>query len=101
MGLVHCALRDEFNFKHRSTRIVVEHAFGRSKGMWRILSRTMLRPDPNMVGQMVFACCLLHNIIILQSDTSAMNAAELLEDHDPQYETIFAPVVLTQSEETL
>lgn len=80
---------------------MVERAFGRLKGTWRILSRTMFRPDPERVEHMIFACCLLHNIIIEQNDTTAMNAIEPLDAHDPQYSTYITKVLPSEARETL
>ena len=52
----------EFNRRLSSCRVSVEHAFGRLKSRWRILSKTMdiyLENIPNVV----MACCILHNIV--------------------------------------
>jgi hypothetical protein len=38
-------IRDRFNFFHSSTRIIVDCAFGRLKGIWRILLRRIYKPD--------------------------------------------------------
>ncbi|XP_069752116.1 uncharacterized protein [Narcine bancroftii] len=57
----------KFNKALNSARIVLEHAFGRLKGRWRCLSKrfdvaTAFVPD------VVFACCMLHNICELNQE---------------------------------
>ena len=51
----------KFNKKLCSARYVVEHAFGRLKGRWRILNK---RNDHQLsfIKTLVHACCTLHNI---------------------------------------
>uniref|UniRef100_A0A3Q3DET4 DDE Tnp4 domain-containing protein n=1 Tax=Hippocampus comes TaxID=109280 RepID=A0A3Q3DET4_HIPCM len=51
----------EFNYKHSRARMVVENAFGRLKGGWRILLKTQ---DTHLVNfkNIVAACCTLHNL---------------------------------------
>ena len=50
-----------FNKRLSSARFVVEHAFGRLKGRWRILNKKNdLRVD--FMRPLIHACCTLHNI---------------------------------------
>ena len=56
-----------FNYKLSSARYVVEHAFGRLKGRWRILNK---QNDHRLgfVRTLVHACCTLHNICETNGD---------------------------------
>lgn len=51
-----------FNYSLIRTRRVVEQAFGRLKGRWRILSNTPRINDPVFVQKYTMVCCALHNI---------------------------------------
>ena len=61
-------LYDEYNFKHSSTRMVVERAFGVLKGMWRTLRRSPANPDLTQLPRTIITCCILHNVIIDRRD---------------------------------
>lgn len=50
-----------FNFKHSSCRIVIEHAFGLLKTLFRRLLR-FDNLDIRIIVKCVFAACILHNI---------------------------------------
>ena len=50
-----------FNFKLAQLRVVVEQAFGRWKGRWRILKRIPASPD--VAGDIAEACACLHNFL--------------------------------------
>ncbi|CAM6096199.1 unnamed protein product [Calypogeia fissa] len=62
------AAKDEWNSRHAVARQCVEDALVRLKGTWRILSRILWKPRKERIGKMVFACCLLHNMIIERQD---------------------------------
>ena len=49
-----------------------EHAFGLTKGWWRVLLK---RPDEDKerIPDTIMACCILHNICILQGDDSVID----------------------------
>ena len=51
-----------YNFKHSSTRMAVERAFGRLKTVFQVLKNTYNRPNMNQLPTVVLACCILHNI---------------------------------------
>ena len=51
-----------YNFKHSSTRMAVERAFGRLKTVFRILKNIVDRPNMEQLPTIVLACCILHNI---------------------------------------
>ena len=59
-----------FNFRLSSTRVVVEHVYGRLKERWRCLLKRLdniisLEDVPTVVA----ACCVLHNICEMNGDS--------------------------------
>ncbi|XP_075748160.1 uncharacterized protein LOC142814111 [Rhipicephalus microplus] len=58
-----------FNAKLSSTRVLIENAFGESKGRFRQLQRVDLTTVDNMT-KFILACCVLHNICIDNGDSS-------------------------------
>ena len=50
-----------FNYSLIRTRRVVEQAFGRLKGRWRIVHKCHLN-DPVFARQVALVCCALHNV---------------------------------------
>ncbi|CAN0904394.1 Putative nuclease HARBI1 [Linum grandiflorum] len=52
-----------YNMKHSSARNVIERTFGVLKKKWAILRNTTWF-SPNLVAQIVNACCLLQNYIL-------------------------------------
>jgi hypothetical protein len=59
---------DDYNYKQSNTRIVVEQAFGRLKGIWRVLHCPIWNPDEKLVPKFIHVCCLLHNIMLEYND---------------------------------
>ena len=57
-----------YNYKQSSTRIIVERAFGRLKGVWRILYKPIWHPHEAFVPKLNYACCILHNILLEHND---------------------------------
>lgn len=57
-----------YNFCHSSTRVVIERAFGHLKGRWRSLLHVLAVNDIKFAPYHIFACCVLHNICLLQND---------------------------------
>jgi len=57
-----------YNFCHSSTRMVIERAFGYLKGRWRSLLHVLAVNDIKFAPYHIFACCVLHNICLLQDD---------------------------------
>ena len=59
----------DWNYWHSSMRMCIEQTFGLLKGRWGILASTArLQYAPAKVQKIFKACCVLHNICILQSD---------------------------------
>ena len=61
--------RDKRNFNREvsKARIVSEHAFGMTKGRWRVLLKH-LDEDSDRIPDTIIACCMLHNICVLRGD---------------------------------
>ncbi|GJX64058.1 ALP1-like protein [Tanacetum coccineum] len=53
----------EFNKRHLRTRLVANQALNKLKNVWAAIDG-MWSPDRNMLPEIIFACCLLHNIVI-------------------------------------
>ena len=51
-----------FNYSLIHTRRVVEQAFGRLKGRWKIMNGNCKLNDPVFVRQVAMVCCALHNV---------------------------------------
>lgn len=65
----HLTIRqNNFNFCLSSTRMVIERAFGSLKIRFRILLDCLPLTDIKKIPQVILACCVLHNICILQND---------------------------------
>lgn len=61
-----------YNLCHSSTRMVIERAFGLLKGRWRSLLYVLAVNRMDFVPYHVLACCVLHNICLLQKDELEM-----------------------------
>ncbi|XP_071572649.1 putative nuclease HARBI1 [Temnothorax nylanderi] len=57
-----------YNFCHSSARMVIERAFALLKGRWRSLLHVLAVNDIEFVPYDILACCVLHNICLLQKD---------------------------------
>lgn len=57
-----------YNFCYSSTRMVIERSFGYLKGRWRSLLHVLAVNDTKFASYHIFACCVLHNICLLQND---------------------------------
>ena len=60
---------ESYNFKQSSICIIVERAFGRLKGVWRILHHPILNLVENLVPKLIYVCCILHNILLKYNDS--------------------------------
>ncbi|XP_069756823.1 uncharacterized protein [Narcine bancroftii] len=93
----------KFNKALNSARIVVEHAFGRLKGQWRCLSK-YLDISTTLVPDVVFACCVLHNICeinkedfpsewsLVEADGPAPNSADCTDQQGHGHQAIHSAI---------
>lgn len=58
-----------FNYCLSSTRMAIERAIGQLKIRFRILLDCVPLTDVKKIPEFIIACCVLHNICILQNDT--------------------------------
>ena len=58
-----------FNFKHSGSRMIVECAFGRLKGRWRVLNDTQIC-SPEFAAKVSLACAILHNLCNSRADSA-------------------------------
>ena len=54
--------KQSFNYSLIHTRRVVEQAFGRLKGRWKVMDGQCRVIDPVFVGKVAMVCCALHNV---------------------------------------
>ncbi|CAI6359314.1 unnamed protein product [Macrosiphum euphorbiae] len=57
-----------FNFCHSSARMAIERSFGLVKGRFRSLLTTLDMKRVDLIPKYIIACCILHNICLLQND---------------------------------
>ncbi|XP_018307241.1 uncharacterized protein [Mycetomoellerius zeteki] len=57
-----------YNLCHSSTRMVIERAFALLKGRWRSLLHVLVVNCVDFAPYHILACCVLHNICLLQKD---------------------------------
>ena len=60
--VVQAPYQRSFNYSWIRTRRVVEQAFGRLKGRWKIMDGRCSLRDPVFARQVAVVCCGLHNI---------------------------------------
>ena len=60
-------------------RIVLEHAYGLTKGRWRVLQK---RLDSDRISDTIIACCILHNICIVRGDRYEIENDDDDDDND-------------------
>ncbi|XP_025154758.1 putative nuclease HARBI1 isoform X2 [Harpegnathos saltator] len=58
-----------FNTRLSSTRMMVERSIGLLKGRFRSLLDTLPMYRSDLIPKYIIACCILHNICLLQNDT--------------------------------
>ncbi|XP_018371529.1 PREDICTED: LOW QUALITY PROTEIN: uncharacterized protein LOC108766619 [Trachymyrmex cornetzi] len=57
-----------YNFCHSSARIKIEQAFALLKGRFRSLLTVLDMQRTDLIPEFIIACCILHNICLLQND---------------------------------
>jgi hypothetical protein len=73
-----------FNYRHSSTRIVIENAFGLLKGHFRRLN-VFDNLDLIFIVECVIATAVIHNIRIGFDDEVDYMSDDIDEDHDEQF----------------
>lgn len=81
----HLTMRQRnFNFCLSSTRMAIERAIGQLKIRFRILLDCLPLLDIKKVPEFIIACCILHNICLLQNDEMLIG----IYQHDEQINLI-------------
>ncbi|XP_033731771.1 putative nuclease HARBI1 [Pecten maximus] len=75
----HLTLREKkYNKYHSSIRVAIERAFGNLKGRFRRLLNLQTH-SVKTACKVIMACCVLHNIYIIQGD---VDLADFLDDYE-------------------
>jgi hypothetical protein len=69
----------------------IERAFERLKGTWKILSRVLWKPCKKKVSPMIYACCILHDLIIDTNDGLAAIVWQNYTPNPPGYSGVLHP----------
>ena len=78
--------RREFNYKQSGTRMPVEHVNGRLKRRWRFLMYTSEIWYIDDMVNIIMACCLLHNLCLLEGFDGEGMWPEDLDDMDDEFD---------------
>lgn len=79
-----------FNYCLSSTRMAIERAIGQLKIRFRILLDCLPLTDVKKIPEFIIACCVLHNICILQNDVMTVGVQHyqetqaLVRDHNTE-----------------
>jgi hypothetical protein len=94
-----CTQYDDHNYKQGNTRIVIEQAFGRLKGIWRVLHRCIRNPNETLVSMLIYVSCFLLNVMLKHNDI--MDDDILLISHydEGRCQQMFRQVVKSEVEE--
>lgn len=74
----------EFNKRHAATRMVVQGALANLKERWQVLNGELWRPDKHRLPRIIYACCLLTNIMIDLEDAER-DGMPASQNHDDGY----------------
>lgn len=69
-----------YNFCHASARMAIERAFGLLKGRFRSLLTVLDMGRVDLIPEFILACCVLHNICLLQQDELPVLEVEFSEN---------------------
>ncbi|XP_024939536.1 protein ANTAGONIST OF LIKE HETEROCHROMATIN PROTEIN 1-like [Cephus cinctus] len=69
-----------YNFCHESARITIERAFGLLKGRFRSLRTVLDMENVDLIPDFIIACCVSHNICLLQNDEYAIEDSNCIAD---------------------
>ena len=86
-----------FNKEVAKARIVVEHAYGYTKGRWRVLQKR-LDEDTDRVPDTIVACCVLHNICLLANDDTEIDPFDSDDDDNSDDENEAGPPIRDANE---
>ncbi|XP_043283152.1 putative nuclease HARBI1 [Venturia canescens] len=69
-----------YNFCHASASITIERAFAMLKGRFRSLHTMLDVEKVDQIPDFIIACCVLHNICLLQSDKYVIEDSNSMEN---------------------
>lgn len=73
-----------YNFKHSSSRMVVERAFGKLKNSWRILHSKQCNANVQLLPHIISVCCMLHNMVLSagENEDTMDGIDDINEEHE-------------------
>ncbi|EZA58185.1 hypothetical protein X777_01549 [Ooceraea biroi] len=71
-----------YNYCHSSSRTVIERAFGLLKARWRSLLNVLAINRMDFTAYHILACCVLHNICLLNQDEIQLQDQVIVVDVD-------------------
>ncbi|MCO5607538.1 hypothetical protein L7F22_061735 [Adiantum nelumboides] len=90
-----------YNFMQSSTRIIVERAFGRLKRKWQILKGIISSPDLSRLPSLIYACCILHNMVVDIGVDDLVHEVIDIDLNDPLVDNPHVNEGLVEGEDTL
>ncbi|MCO5571393.1 hypothetical protein L7F22_025133 [Adiantum nelumboides] len=84
-----------------STRIIVERAFGRLKGAWQKLKGTISSLDVSKLPSLIYACCILHNMVVDIGVDNLVHEVHDIDLNDPLVDNPHVNEGLVEGEDTL
>ncbi|KAL2622914.1 hypothetical protein R1flu_003119 [Riccia fluitans] len=81
-------LQSAYNVRLEAATVVVDNAFSYLKGMWGMLGKPNRNSNSSKLSSLIFACCLLHNIVIDRGE-AIDNELMLSRHHDEGYAPLF------------
>jgi len=77
-----------FNTRLSSARMIVERSIGLLKGRFRSILDTLPMQRTDLIAKYIIACCILHNICLMQNDLIDIPIIVNQANNTQQHETL-------------